>query len=654
MKRPWQVWLAFALCSTVLGAAMAWLTVHALRVDRERSAARAESELEQRIGLALWRMDTKLAPLIAEEIARPHLFYDSFISVNSDASGKLGQFPSPLLNASTRSVILNFDATSAGEWKSPQAPPPQQAELAEANGLSMDEIASNRQRLSQLAQQVDVAKLIERLPSQPLPQQQQQSAAEQRQQIGQSVEYGLRTADQGSAPTEEPNASPQAFLDNPLGEEDPRKIGEEQRQVKAPTASADKPPGKAQQGAAPYADFGSRKSRYEQAAQQEFTKQRGANSLWNAGVELKSTVIVESVSRPLWVGDQLLLARRVDRAGEAGVQGSWLDWPRIKADLLTEASALSLDADLIPVRSEAEARPTRMLAGLPVQLVVNNGDAALAELAELDAPLQWALGFGWVALGLALAAVAALLWGVLALSERRAAFVSSVTHELRTPLTTFRMYSEMLARDMAPPASRGEYLETLRKEAERLTHLVENVLSYARLERGRRPTRSECTTAAALVDRFQPRLAERAAQAQMTLEVRVDAAAAETPLTTDVGVVEQILFNLVDNAAKYAACAIDRRICLDVLRDGKVLKFRVSDFGPGFVSLSAARRGAPFSKSAQEAAETAPGVGLGLALCRRLARELDGRLEIASNNGDRGSTIVLRLSTDSKTGRGVL
>ena len=79
-----------------------------------------------------------------------------------------------------------------------------------------------------------------------------------------------------------------------------------------------------------------------------------------------------------------------------------------------------------------------------------------------------------------------LLAGVVALSERRAAFVSSVTHELRTPLTTFRMYADMLARGMVPDAERRQqYLETLRTEAERLTHLVENVLSYARLERGR-------------------------------------------------------------------------------------------------------------------------------------------------------------------------
>src|SRR5688572_5508096 len=101
MKRPWQVWLAFLLCSAIVAGAMAWLTLHALRVDRERTAARAEAELEQRVSLALWRMDTKLAPLIAEEVARPYAYYDSFIQVGPP-TGKgddVGQVPSPLLTA---------------------------------------------------------------------------------------------------------------------------------------------------------------------------------------------------------------------------------------------------------------------------------------------------------------------------------------------------------------------------------------------------------------------------------------------------------------------------------------------------------------------------------------------------------------------------
>jgi C4-dicarboxylate-specific signal transduction histidine kinase len=80
------------------------------------------------------------------------------------------------------------------------------------------------------------------------------------------------------------------------------------------------------------------------------------------------------------------------------------------------------------------------------------------------------------------------------------------------------------------------------------------------------------------------------------------------------------------------------------VRQGDFVHISVSDFGPGFASPKQAARSAPFSKSAQEAAESAPGVGLGLALCRRLARELGGRLEIAAKNGHcPGAAVTLRL-----------
>jgi signal transduction histidine kinase len=310
--------------------------------------------------------------------------------------------------------------------------------------------------------------------------------------------------------------------------------------------------------------------------------------------------------------------------------------------LLAEAVDLVPAADLVAVPETASADPGRMLAGLPVRLVMNVAPVADATLSPT---LRLALWIGWGALALATAAAAALLAGVMALSERRAAFVSSVTHELRTPLTTFRMYSEMLARGMVPDASRRqEYLHTLQREAERLTHLVENVLAYARLERGRRPSASERVTPVDFLDRITPRLAARAAHADMQCEIEVADECADVSLTTDPGVVEQILFNLVDNAAKYARTAADRRIHVSARREGRWMKFAVSDHGPGMPPRRSSRL-RPFAKTAEESAETAPGVGLGLALCGRLARQLGGRLEIAGSTS--GASVTLLLPTDS-------
>jgi signal transduction histidine kinase len=231
-------------------------------------------------------------------------------------------------------------------------------------------------------------------------------------------------------------------------------------------------------------------------------------------------------------------------------------------------------------------------------------------------------------LALAAAAVAILLQGVVSLSERRGAFVSAVTHELRTPLTTFRMYSEMLAENMVPNhESRQRYLDTLRVEADRLFHLVENVLAYARLERGRHGRVRQATTLSAIIEHCQHRFADRAEQAGMKLVIEPPPDAAPIELTTDPAAVEQILFNLIDNACKYAAGASDPRIHLEFGREGRYAVLTVRDHGPGIDAKAARRLFHPFSKSVHAAACSAPGVGLGLALSRRLARQLGGRLE---------------------------
>jgi K+-sensing histidine kinase KdpD len=107
-------------------------------------------------------------------------------------------------------------------------------------------------------------------------------------------------------------------------------------------------------------------------------------------------------------------------------------------------------------------------------------------------------------------------------------------------------------------------------------------------------------------------------------------------------VVEQILFNLVDNAAKYAHEATDQRIHVNASSNGEWMRLAVRDHGPGIEQRRLTGRMQPFGKSAQESAESVPGVGLGLALCGRLARQLGGRLEFAATPGG-GATVTLVL-----------
>src|SRR3954462_12369844 len=104
MKRPWQVWLVFAVCVLGAAGAMAWLTRQAMDADLARRAAQREAELEQRVSLALWRMDTELAPIIAEEVIRPTSAY-------RPASGRVEP---------PAYVLLQFEAGPNQAWSSPQ------------------------------------------------------------------------------------------------------------------------------------------------------------------------------------------------------------------------------------------------------------------------------------------------------------------------------------------------------------------------------------------------------------------------------------------------------------------------------------------------------------------------------------------------------
>jgi signal transduction histidine kinase len=203
------------------------------------------------------------------------------------------------------------------------------------------------------------------------------------------------------------------------------------------------------------------------------------------------------------------------------------------------------------------------------------------------------------------------------------------------------MYTEMLEGGMVSDASqRQNYLSTLRAEADRLGHLVENVLAYSRLERNRAGYQVTTVKLGDVLGRAVERLSERARHAGMELVASVPADVGAATVRTNALALEQILFNLVDNACKYAGAAADKRVELTAAAEGRVVAIRVRDHGPGIPPAQAARLFRPFSKTAQEAANTAPGLGLGLALSRRLAQSMGGDLSLDQADGSGAKFVV--------------
>jgi signal transduction histidine kinase len=573
MKRLGLVWLIFGLCVALAAGAMARVGATALGLERAEARARRQAALEENLQLALWRMDSALAPLMAEESARPYFAYSplypaerAFTCMFAEIQSGDVLMPSPLLTFTSPQIRLHFQYAPDGRLSSPQVPAGNMRDLAEARYLPPELITLASRRLDELGRLVSRNDLAAALVvEEPTP-----SAG-----TNATLAYG---------PVSQSRSANEYML----------------------------------------------RSRSTKLAQNVAPAQA-------LPLSARSTVS-QGPLQAVWIGPALVLARRVRVEEGMFLQGCWLDWDVIRRDLVASAADLVPGASLQPVPAPRGLAPARMLASLPVRLVTGSTPP---EPEALWSPARISLLVAWACLALAALSVALLLRGALALSERRGTFVSAVSHELRTPLTTFRLYTEMLDLGMVASAdSQRDYLKTLRAEADRLGHLVENVLSFAKLERGRAVAGHEVVAPAELLDRLVPRLALRARQAGM--ELIVGPVDFQTNVRVDLSVVDQILSNLVDNAVKFAGNAPDRRIHLEVAPAGRWLALLVRDHGPGLGPRVIRRLFRPFSKSAQDAAHSAPGVGLGLALSRRLARALGGDLRL-HENGSVGACFALTI-----------
>ena len=358
----------------------------------------------------------------------------------------------------------------------------------------------------------------------------------------------------------------------------------------------------------------------------DYPNRAGAVQQTQQVVNLNSAVLSDPTKSitvaPFWINNELLLVKTVHGSNQH-FEGVWLDWEKLKQSLEEDIKDLFPEVDIKPV-TDFSPEESRSLAALPAMIVPP--EAAIDTSGW--SPTHTALSLAWLGL-LGAASLAALaLNGLISLSERRAAFVSAVTHELRTPLTTFRLYSDLLSRDMVQdPQDRKEYLHTLRREADRLTHLVDNVLRYSRLERSKHGPSLELVNLSQWVQRITPRMQERLRAADMELVVQQSG---DGSWLTDPAALEQVVFNLVDNAAKYAKPEHDRRVHFWVAMQQSQVSLSVTDHGGGVPNELRSTIFKPFAKTVERAAETAAGVGLGLALAKQTVAALGGRLDYES------------------------
>jgi PAS domain S-box-containing protein len=221
--------------------------------------------------------------------------------------------------------------------------------------------------------------------------------------------------------------------------------------------------------------------------------------------------------------------------------------------------------------------------------------------------------------------------------EFREAFVDVISHELRTPITTILGLTQILARPgrSDDEASRAALLEDVRSESERLHRLVEDLLVLSRVERGRLEIEAEPLEPRRLLERLVAHEAVELPSITVTTDLERD-----LPIVAgEATYVEQIVRNLLNNAAKYTPPG--SHVVVSARTHDGAVEVRVTDDGPGIPPASLERVFELFYRDPHSSRSVA-GSGIGLFVCASLIEAMGGRIW-ASRPPDGGSEVGFSL-----------
>ena len=226
----------------------------------------------------------------------------------------------------------------------------------------------------------------------------------------------------------------------------------------------------------------------------------------------------------------------------------------------------------------------------------------------------------------------------MALARLKSDFVSNVSHELRTPLSLIRLYAETLEMGrLTSPEKHQEYYQIIRKESERLTALINNILDFSRIEAGRREYDFRETDMRELVHNTLESYRYQIEQHGFTYEEKIDEV---PPMRVDREAISRSLVNLVNNALKYSQ---DRKyIGVNLYRDNGSVKLEVVDHGIGIPAQEQPRIFEKFYRVGDPLVHNTKGSGLGLALVQHIVQAHGGAVEVDSSPGQ-GSKFTIAL-----------
>ena len=230
-------------------------------------------------------------------------------------------------------------------------------------------------------------------------------------------------------------------------------------------------------------------------------------------------------------------------------------------------------------------------------------------------------------------------------NRAKAEFLASMSHELRTPLNAVIGYASLLESGVPEPLS-PKTLQPVKRiglASRHLLALIDEILSFARLEMGRERVQAEPFDACEVIEEAEA-IVEPLASAK-GLQLRVVSPDCALPMTSDARKLRQIRIGLLDNAIKFTD---EGGIDLLVWTEEDDVFFRVRDTGLGIAPEHRRRIFEAFWQADQSKTRVAGGTGLGLAVSARLARAMGGDIAVESELGH-GSTFTLRLPRAAPT-----
>lgn len=229
------------------------------------------------------------------------------------------------------------------------------------------------------------------------------------------------------------------------------------------------------------------------------------------------------------------------------------------------------------------------------------------------------------------------------LAQKKEDFVSAVTHELKTPLTSIRLSSEMLNQGwIKEPEKQKEHYEMLLKESERLSRLIENVLSLARLEKKTYQLSPSSKSPVADFQSFAKEFQTLVEQEGFTWQANCEENLPNISYDSDA--LKQILYNLVENSIKFSRNQPKKSVEMKLFKDGAQVVWQIADRGPGIDPKHLKKVFEKFYRAENEKTRQTKGSGIGLSLVKSLSTDMGAEIQIQNRKAG-GLCVSLQFST---------